>query len=118
QGLLQVLIAIPWIAILAGEISFWPYGRFPNGANAGSRWPIDLLSWWIGKQMSGVWWRSAWDAVVRLLSCDCAFAVILPGRVSTNNPSPARLHKFRRRPSILPSHALASPHSRRSNRTH
>jgi len=35
--------------------------------------------------------------------------VILSGRVSINNPPPARPHKFQRRPSTLPSRALASP---------
>ena len=44
--------------------------------------------------------------------------VILSGRVSTENPSPTRLHKFRRRPSMLPPRALASPRWRHSNRTH
>jgi hypothetical protein len=37
-----------------------------------------------------------------------SFGVILSARVSTNNSSPARLHKFRRRPSVLPSRAPAS----------
>ena len=44
--------------------------------------------------------------------------VILSGRASINNPFPARLHKFRRRPSMLPSRVLASPRLRRSSRTH
>jgi hypothetical protein len=44
--------------------------------------------------------------------------VILSGRVSINNPSPARFHKFRRRPSMLPSRALASSRWRHSDRTH
>jgi hypothetical protein len=43
---------------------------------------------------------------------------ILSGRVWTSNPSPTRLHRFRRRASILPSRALASPRWRHSNRTH
>jgi hypothetical protein len=34
--------------------------------------------------------------------------VILSGRASINNAFPARLHKFRRRPSVLPSRVLAS----------
>jgi hypothetical protein len=35
--------------------------------------------------------------------------VILSGRVSINSPSPVRPRKFRRRPSVLPLRALASP---------
>ena len=35
--------------------------------------------------------------------------VILSGRASIDNPFPARLHRFRRRPSMLPSPVPASP---------
>jgi hypothetical protein len=43
---------------------------------------------------------------------------IRSARTSTNNPSPVRLHKFRRQASIPLSRALASHRWRHSNRTH
>jgi hypothetical protein len=64
---------------------------------------------------------------IGFLKCRCEHApqrhrfvrvVIWSGRASINNPFPSRLHKFRHRPSMLPSPVLASPRSRRSSRTH
>ena len=87
-----------------------PFTGAPNGLVLLGGYRVTKYPDWNGQEVEDKPSQSSW-------SCSDDHSYLIE-EVSINNPSPTRLHKFRRRPSVLPLRALESPRWRHSNRIH